>query len=94
MKNILPSLSNEFITIIKTSSQVSVIGIGELMYAADTIRGNQLPADGSADSGSTYLFPDHFGILLHFEKNREEDVTEYTTCSKLMWHFRMSTLGI
>lgn len=39
MKNILPSLSNEFITIIKTSSQVSVIGIGELMYAADTIRG-------------------------------------------------------
>lgn len=39
MKNILPSLSNEFITIIKTSSQVSVIGIGELMYAAETIRG-------------------------------------------------------
>lgn len=39
MKSILPSLSNEFITIIKTSSQVSVIGIGELMYAAETIRG-------------------------------------------------------
>lgn len=39
MKNILPSMGNEFITIIKTSSQVSVIGIGELMYAADTIRG-------------------------------------------------------
>lgn len=36
---IVLSLSNEFITIIKTSSQVSVIGIGELMYAADTIRG-------------------------------------------------------
>ncbi len=39
MKNILPSMGNEFITIIKTSSQVSVIGIGELMYAADTVRG-------------------------------------------------------
>lgn len=39
MKNIFPALGNEFITIIKTSSQVSVIGIGELMYAADTIRG-------------------------------------------------------
>ena len=39
MKSILPSLGNEFITIIKTSSQVSVIGIGELMYAAETIRG-------------------------------------------------------
>ena len=39
MKNILPALGNEFITIIKTSSQVSVIGIAELMYAADTRRG-------------------------------------------------------
>lgn len=39
MKNIFPALGNEFITIIKTSSQVSVIGIAELMYVADTIRG-------------------------------------------------------
>lgn len=39
MRNILPSMGNEFITIIKTSSQVSVIGIGELMYAAETVRG-------------------------------------------------------
>ncbi|MCR5715761.1 MAG: amino acid ABC transporter permease [Lachnospiraceae bacterium] len=39
MKNILPSLGNEFITIIKTSSQISVIGIADLMYTADTIRG-------------------------------------------------------
>lgn len=38
-KNILPTMCNEFITIIKTSSQVSVIGIAELMYVADTIRG-------------------------------------------------------
>ncbi|EQB89121.1 polar amino acid transport system permease protein [Clostridium punense] len=39
-KNILPALGNEFITIIKESSIVSVIGIGELMYKADTVRGN------------------------------------------------------
>ena len=39
MKNILPSLGNEFITIIKTSSQISVIGIADLIYTADTIRG-------------------------------------------------------
>ena len=38
-KNILPALGNEFVTVIKTSSQVSVIGIAELMYTADTIRG-------------------------------------------------------
>ncbi len=39
VKNILPAMGNEFVTVIKTSSQVSVIGIAELMYAADTIRG-------------------------------------------------------
>nr|WP_205694358.1 amino acid ABC transporter permease [Clostridium manihotivorum] len=40
LKNILPALGNEFITIIKESSIVSVIGIAELMYEADTVRGN------------------------------------------------------
>lgn len=39
-KNILPALSNEFITIIKESSIVSIIGIHELMYNADTVRGS------------------------------------------------------
>ncbi|SDZ06051.1 amino acid ABC transporter membrane protein, PAAT family (TC 3.A.1.3.-) [Proteiniborus ethanoligenes] len=39
-KNILPVLGNEFITIIKESSIVSVIGVPELMYNAETIRGN------------------------------------------------------
>lgn len=39
MKNIFPALCNEFITVIKTSSQCSVIGIADLMYTADTIRG-------------------------------------------------------
>ncbi|MDU1004451.1 MAG: amino acid ABC transporter permease [Clostridium butyricum] len=39
IKNILPAMGNEFITIIKTTSQVSIIGVAELMYVADTIRG-------------------------------------------------------
>lgn len=39
-KNILPALGNEFIVIIKESSIVSVIGIHELMYNANTVRGN------------------------------------------------------
>lgn len=39
-RNILPALGNEFITVIKESSIVSIIGIHELMYNADTIRGN------------------------------------------------------
>lgn len=39
-KNILPALGNEFISVIKESSMVSVIGVGELMYKATTVRGN------------------------------------------------------
>ncbi len=39
-KNILPALGNEFISVIKESSMVSVIGVAELMYNAGTVRGN------------------------------------------------------
>lgn len=39
-KNILPALGNEFIAIIKDSSMVSVIGVAELMYNANTVRGS------------------------------------------------------
>ena len=38
-RNILPALGNEFVVIIKESSQVMVIGIAELMYNANTVRG-------------------------------------------------------
>lgn len=39
-KNILPALGNEFITLIKESAIVSIIGIHDLMYNTDTVRGN------------------------------------------------------
>ena len=39
-RNILPALGNEFVTIIKESSIVSVIGIGELMFRTQTVFGN------------------------------------------------------
>jgi arginine/lysine/histidine transport system permease protein len=39
IRNILPALGNEFVSVIKESSIVSVIGIAELMYKADTVRG-------------------------------------------------------
>ena len=38
-KNILPALGNEFIVLIKESAIVSVIGLHDLMYKVDTIRG-------------------------------------------------------
>ncbi|WP_442604109.1 amino acid ABC transporter permease [Paenibacillus sp. KN14-4R] len=40
LRNILPALGNELIVIIKESSIVSIIGIYDLMYRADTVRGN------------------------------------------------------
>lgn len=39
LKNVLPALGNEFITVIKESSIVSVIGISELTRASDVVRG-------------------------------------------------------
>ena len=39
LKNSLPSLANEFIVLIKESSIVSLIGIRDIMYSADTVRG-------------------------------------------------------
>jgi len=39
LKNILPALGNEFIVLIKESAIVSVIGIHDLMFNTDTVRG-------------------------------------------------------
>lgn len=39
VKNILPALGNEFVTVIKESSVVSVIGVGELMFKTSTVQG-------------------------------------------------------
>ena len=38
VKNILPALGNEFVTIIKESSIVSVIGIADLMYRTNGVK--------------------------------------------------------
>ena len=39
MKNILPAIGNEFATLIKETSIVSLIGIPDLMSSSDTVRG-------------------------------------------------------
>lgn len=39
IKNILPALGNEFVTVIKESSIVSVIGVGELMFMTGVVQG-------------------------------------------------------
>lgn len=39
IKNILPALDNEFVTLIKESSIVSTIGVGEIMFNAQVVQG-------------------------------------------------------
>lgn len=39
VKNILPAIGNEFVAVIKESSMASVIGVGELMFAANIVTG-------------------------------------------------------
>ena len=38
VKNVLPALANEFITLVKESSIISVIGVQELMFKAGIVR--------------------------------------------------------
>lgn len=37
LKNIWPALGNEFITVIKESSIVSIIGVGDLIYQTNVV---------------------------------------------------------
>ena len=39
-RNILPAIGNEFVAVIKESSMASVVGVGELMYAAKIVQGS------------------------------------------------------
>ena len=40
IKNILPAIGNEFVTVIKESSMASVIGVNELMFAGKVVVGS------------------------------------------------------
>ena len=40
LKNCIPALGNNFVTLFKSSAQLSTIGLADLMYTANLIRGN------------------------------------------------------
>ena len=40
IKNVLPALANEVVTMVKESSICSVLGMAEIMYTAQTVAGN------------------------------------------------------
>ncbi len=56
IKNILPALANEFITLVKESAIISVVGISDLMFVAGTIRNSTFDA----------LRPFLFAALIYF----------------------------
>ena len=64
VRNILPAIGNEFVAVIKESSMASVVGVGELMYAAKIVQ------------GSTYttleplIVPEGFYFILTFTLGR------------------------
>ncbi|HIS97020.1 MAG TPA: amino acid ABC transporter permease [Candidatus Scatomorpha pullistercoris] len=71
MKNILPALANEFVTIIKESSITYVIGVQEIMSAANSVKGATYRAlEGLVVAAGLYFclcFPTS-KIIAHFER--------------------------
>ena len=56
IKNILPAIANEFVTIIKESSICSVIGMQELMFNAKRVQGASfLPSEPLLLAAILYL---------------------------------------
>lgn len=71
MKNILPALANEFVTIIKESSITYVIGVQEIMSVANNVKGAiYSPLEGYIVAALLYFclcFPTS-KIIAHFER--------------------------
>lgn len=78
IKNILPALGNEFIVIIKESAIVSVVGIMDLMFAAQQVRSaTYLPFEPLIMAAAVY-FVMTFSlskIMQHIEGRLKQDAT-------------------
>src|SRR5699024_9518019 len=46
VKNILPALGNEFVTLVKESAIVSFVGIPDIMFVANTVKNSTYKAFG------------------------------------------------
>lgn len=76
LKNIWPSLGNEFITLIKDSSIVSIIGVTELIYQANIVRSDTYRGVAPIAVIMVIYFILTFTasrILNHFEKRMKHD---------------------
>lgn len=75
VKNILPALGNEFVTIIKESSIVAVIGIADLMFKAKAISSNTYKPFAPYVVVALIYFVLTFGLsslLRYFERRLKE----------------------
>lgn len=70
VKNILPALGNEFVTVIKESSIVSVIGVSEIMFNAQVVQG------ASFDPFTPLLVAAILYFILTFTLSREMNILE------------------
>lgn len=81
IKNILPALANEFIVIIKESSIASVIGVNELMYKTNTVRGNSFRSMEALLIAAAMYFIMTFTlskIVAYFERRMGDDTSKRT----------------
>lgn len=81
IKNILPALANEFIVIIKESSIASVIGVGELMYRTNTVRGNSFRSMEALLIAAVIYFIITFTLskgVAYFERRMGDDTSKRT----------------
>ena len=64
IKNILPALANEFITLVKESAIISIVGITDIMFVAGTV------ANATYKSLETYLFAALIYFVITFTLSR------------------------
>ena len=60
VKNILPSLANEFVSLVKESAILSFIGVIDIMFTANTVK------NATYDSFGPYLFAAAIYFVLTF----------------------------
>ena len=69
-KNILPALGNEFVTLIKESSIISTIGVGEIMFNAQVVQGISFDPFTPLIIAKMYVLCINFFIIKINEFNR------------------------
>ncbi|MCK7486481.1 MAG: hypothetical protein MZU97_13755 [Bacillus subtilis] len=73
IKNILPALGNEFVTLIKETSIFMYLGIAELMYAATIVRTSTYSGQGVLHRRRDHVFLPHVPDVETDGTARKED---------------------